>query len=209
MPDPARSATNHNMQDRVSIDPTLYTVDRRSGLPDALRILLQEYPRDDWAQAPGFDGLIRFWLQRHLMFRRILDALQETTQEGLNRAIDGRRLAATISRHGGLLVQELHTHHVIEDTHYFPVLQKRDARIAVGFDILDADHHALDARLNAFTEAANDSITALLDGADSVDPAARFQGALQGLHGLIDRHLEDEEDLVVPVLLRYGTEGFG
>lgn len=193
----------------TDLDPSLYPVDSRTGLPDALRVLLEDYPREQWAEHPGFDGLIRFWLQRHLMFRRILAALQETAQDGMDRKLDGRRLAGTIARHGGMLVQELHTHHMIEDTHYFPVLQGHDARIARGFDILDADHNALDAHLAAFTEAANATLGELSGGADTVDPAARFQGALTGLTGLLDRHLEDEEDLIVPVLLRYGTRGLG
>lgn len=197
------------MTQSPAIDPTAFPIETRAGLPDALRVLLNDYPRANWAEAQGFDGLIRFWLQRHLMFRRILGALDDATRDGLDRKIDAQRLGATIARHGGLLVQELHTHHMIEDAHYFPVLQKRDKRIARGFDILDADHHALDAHLNAFTETANASLSALSSGLDTVDPAARFHKALQGLSGLLDRHLEDEEDLVVPVLLRYGTGGLG
>lgn len=197
------------MIDPESIDPAAHPIATRERLPDALRVLLEAYPRDSWAQDKGFDGLIRFWLQRHMMFRRILATLEDATQAGLDRRMDAQRLGATIARHGGMLVQELHTHHMIEDTHYFPVLQQRDARIARGFDILDADHHALDAHLNAFTETANGSLSALSRGTDMVDPTAQFHAALGGLTGLLERHLEDEEDLVVPVLLRYGTGGLG
>ena len=44
----------------------------RKKLPDALRVLLEDYPRDGWELDPGFDGLVRFWLDRHLMFRRLM-----------------------------------------------------------------------------------------------------------------------------------------
>ena len=197
------------MDQAAPIRPADYPVASRAGLPDALRVLLAEYPRDLWARDPGFDGLIRFWLERHLMFRKLLGALEQAAQDGMDRKAEARRLAATLSRYGGLLVNELHGHHMIEDHHYFPVLQARDARVAAGFRILDADHHALDGHLAAFTEAANGAIGALSRGGDSVDPSARFHAALGGLSGLLDRHLVDEEELVVPVLLKYGTEGFG
>jgi len=44
----------------------------RKGLPDALRVLLEQYPRALWESHQNFDGLTRFWLERHLMFRRAL-----------------------------------------------------------------------------------------------------------------------------------------
>ena len=41
------------------------------------------------------------------------------------------------------------------------------------------------------------------------DGAGRFQTELAKLEGLLDRHLIDEEDLIVPVILRYGAEDLG
>jgi len=38
---------------------------QRSRLPDALRVLLEQYPRDMWESHRNFDGLTRFWLERH------------------------------------------------------------------------------------------------------------------------------------------------
>lgn len=197
------------MTDAQRLDPAAYPLSTRTGLPDALRVLLKDYPRDLWEADRGFDGLIRFWLDRHIMFRRLLAGLDDAARTGMDRKADPRQLASQMGRYGQMLVGELHMHHNIEDMHYFPVLAGHDARVAQGFDILDADHHALDAHLAAFTDTANDSLRALAGGADPVDPCARMQTAAGDLRRLLDRHLEDEEDLVVPVLLRYGTAGFG
>ena len=50
----------------------------RAGLPDALRVLLADYPREGWESHPHFTGLVRFWLDRHLMFRPLQAATCRT-----------------------------------------------------------------------------------------------------------------------------------
>ena len=39
--------------------------------------------------------------------------------------------------------------------------------------------------------------------------AGRFRDELAHLEQLLDRHLIDEEELIVPVILRYGSAGLG
>lgn len=177
----------------------------RDGLPEALGVLLAAYPRDGWTQDPGFDGLIKFWLDRHVMFRRLLIALTQTTQTLLDGQSDPARFATELSRYGGMFVNGLHEHHTIEDSYYFPKLIGHDPRIARGFDILDADHHALDAQLGAFVETAQAALGPHDDRAALQDDAGRVLAQLGGLERLINRHLLDEEDLIVPVLLRFGS----
>lgn len=184
-------------------------LETRTGLPDALKVLLDAYPRQGWTHDPGFDDLIKFWLDRHVMFRRLLAELTTATQAMQDRTIDPKRFGATVSRYGGHLVNGLHEHHTIEDTYYFPKLSQHDPRIATGFDMLDADHHALDAVLGSFVENAN----VVLQGLQSTDGDSNTTGALSGsliqLTGLLDRHLTDEEDLIVPVLLKFGSPDIG
>ncbi|SEM70154.1 Hemerythrin HHE cation binding domain-containing protein [Loktanella fryxellensis] len=185
------------------------TLEHRDGLPDALRVLLDAYPRQGWTQHTQFDGLISFWLDRHLMFRRLLSEMQSNTEALLDRKIEVASFANKISRYGGQLVNGLHDHHTIEDTYYFPKLQARDTRIARGFDILDADHHALDGHLSAFVAGANGLLTRLDDRGVVQDNAATFKAALNDMDRLLNRHLTDEEDLVVPVMLKYGSSDLG
>ncbi len=181
----------------------------RAGLPDALRVLLAEYPRDGWERDPGFDGLIRFWLDRHLMFRRLMTEMRSNTEALIDHKLDTGRYLSVVSRYGGMFVNGLHEHHTIEDTYYFPKLSQRDTRITKGFDILDSDHHAIDAYLNAFVEKANTVITKADNRTKLQDAAGAFQGHLTELEQLLNRHLLDEEELIVPVILKFGTEGLG
>ncbi|MBS0124716.1 hemerythrin domain-containing protein [Thetidibacter halocola] len=171
----------------------------RDRLPDALRVLLEQFPRDMWESHRNFAGLVEFWLDRHLMFRRLTEALREDAEAGQDRKIDPQAMRARLSRYGGMLVGQLHGHHQIEDAHYFPVLARREARLETGFAILDKDHHAMDGLLARFTESAN----AVLQGGEP----GPFRKELLSFERLLHRHLEDEEDLIVPVILKHGAEG--
>lgn len=185
-----------------------FALGARAGLPDALRVLLQEYPRELWEDDPGFSQLIRFWLDRHLMFRRILEALQQTTHQVIDKSVDPQTFARQLARYGSMFVGELHAHHNIEDAHYFPTMKTLDSRISAGFDILDRDHHTIDARLQGFAKQAN----TLLQGLQKDEESAMAQlgplaDELITFERFLDRHLVDEEELVVPVLLKYTPEG--
>lgn len=180
----------------------------RAGLPDALRVLLADYPRELWEEDAGFSQLIRFWLDRHLMFRRLLDALQEATQKGIEATVEPQAYGRALSRYGSMFVGELHLHHSIEDAKFFPVMKTLDLRITRGFDILDRDHHTIDARLQGFAAQAN----SVLQGIERDEAAAMAQlgpllSELGVLETFLNRHLTDEEELVVPVLLKYQPEG--
>jgi len=182
---------------------TLSDLDRRTGLPDALCVLLREYPRDLWQSHAQFDGLIRFWLDRHALFRTLLGRLDAETGGLSLRAgppEQGLRNTAGLAR---MLIEELHGHHRIEDLHYFPRLARLEPRLERGFDILDRDHHALDTHLARLVETTNGLIRAEPDAV--AQRAEELHDRLDGFGVFLDRHLVDEEDLVVPILLRHGA----
>lgn len=177
-------------------------LDTRAGLPPELRTLLDELPRDAWAGHPNFDGLVRFWLDRHGMFRAILERMRAGAEARLDAASDPQRHRIEVARHGSLLLGELHGHHQIEDHQYFPALTRLDARLERGFELLDADHHALDGHMHGLAETAN----AYLAGATADrDAAGRLNTALERFDGFLDRHLTDEEDLIVPLILKHAA----
>lgn len=182
-------------------------LETRTALPDALRVLLEQYPREAWAQDPNFSGLIRFWLDRHLMFRRLLASMLSETEQTLDGALEARVFGAHLSRYGSMFVGELHGHHSIEDQHYFPLLKSLDTRVSGGFDILDRDHHAIDGHLAEFAESANLALRGIAAGEASKDNVATFLDHLRSVNVFLDRHLVDEEELVVPVLLKYAPAG--
>ena len=197
------------MENRSALAP----LDQRPGLPDALRVLLEEYPRAGWTADPGFNGLIQFWLERHLMFRRLLEMLGAETEAQLDAPKDApggadgpaRTYRGRLARYGGMFVNELHTHHMIEDDHYFPALTTKDARLSHGFALLDADHHALDGVLSRFADSANNVLQT--DPAKLSGAAARLLTEIRSAERLLNRHLTDEEELIVPIILKHGTDG--
>ncbi|PJJ86295.1 hemerythrin HHE cation binding domain-containing protein [Brevirhabdus pacifica] len=195
----------------------------RDGLPDALRTLLADYPREAWEQHPQFTGLVQFWLERHMMFRQLEELMGRDLQAVLERQADPAISARRLGRFGGMLVQQLNGHHQIEDLHYFPLLTELEPRLERGFEMLERDHDALDGLLAEFAREANSAIVAMAghgslpvhgpggsgpqgdarEGAlDDPRPAVdRFASQLESFRSLLERHLLDEEDLVVPVIL--------
>ena len=85
----------------------------------------------------------------------------------------------------------------------------KDARITRGFDILDKDHHDIDGFLAAFVDRANEIIRTVSDRDVLQTVAGAFQAELTDLERLLNRHLIDEEELIVPVILRYGADDVG
>jgi iron-sulfur cluster repair protein YtfE (RIC family) len=182
-------------------------LDTRAGLPDALRALLADHPRASWQADPNFGGLVSFWLDRHLQFRRLMGSMREETEALLDRDADPQAFGGRLSRLGGRFLGEIHGHHTVEDTHFFPILTAQEGRLAAGFAMLERDHHDLDAHLEAFADAANGALRALDRPEDLRTAGGLLLANLATLDRFLDRHLVDEEDLVVPVILRDG-EGF-
>lgn len=185
------------------------SLEARNGLPEPLRVLLRDYPREAWEAHPQFGGLVQFWLERHMMFRKLMAMLEDDALAMLDRSLEPRAYAGRLSRFGGMLVQQLHGHHQIEDLHYFPTLVGLDARISSGFDILDKDHDALGGLIDQFTLSANGVLQRAEQDAAVREQAAGFLDELTGFQRLLDRHLNDEEELVVPVILANPGAGPG
>jgi hemerythrin-like domain-containing protein len=183
-------------------------LETRTGLPDALRILMQEYPREGWEGHRHFEGLVRFWLDRHLMFRQMTALMQQETEAVLSRRMDPRSYTGRLAQIGSQFVQNLHGHHQIEDGHYFPILAKMYPRLQSGFELLDGDHHALEGTLQAFVKSAN-AVLQTQDPKALHEAAGGFTVELARITALLDRHLVDEEELVVPIILKHGPDRLG
>ncbi|MFN3226485.1 MAG: hemerythrin domain-containing protein [Hyphomicrobiales bacterium] len=176
----------------------------RDGLSEPLRVLLDKYPRETWEGNSRFYGLSSFWIERHGMFRQMSETLESDAQAMMALLMEPQSYGRKLSRLAGSMVQNLHGHHMIEDHQYFPLLAKRDGRLKRAFTMLDKDHHALDGLINEFIEESNVVLEGLLEGKDARDLVDRYQPTLHRFNTLIERHLFDEEDIIVPVLLEYG-----
>ena len=142
-----------------------------------------------------------------MMFRRLMTLLREDAEAAAEARLDAYEFARRLDRHSGLFVGELHAHHRIEDAHYFPALRSADPRVERGFDILDRDHHALDAALERFAGAAGAILRGAREERGRTDRAGALLREVEGFHPLLERHLVDEEELVVPILLRHAPDG--
>ena len=108
----------------------------RSGLPDPLRVLVEKYPREAWEGHANFTMLTRFWLDRHLGFRRMQRLLGAETRAFLDRRREPEEFARGLARLAGGYLEDLYGHHMVEDHHYFPLLKTLDARLEVQLTLL-------------------------------------------------------------------------
>jgi len=181
----------------------------RSGWPEDLRVLMARFPREQWDGHANLGAMARFWLSRHAMFRELSGNIEEVTAAFLKGELPAADFPRQLVPRLQFLLSQLNVHHQIEDQHYFPIFRAAEERLARGFDVLEGDHHAIHADMAATAETANALLRALADKSDALkqgDAYAQASGAL--LKGLI-RHLDDEEDLIVPLILDRGEEALG
>ena len=179
-------------------------IETRIGLPQHLRILAERYPRGEWSGHTNFNELTRFWLDRHLMFRELQAKLGEEAQQFLDGKLEAPTYGNRLYRYASMFINNLHGHHQIEDAHYFPMLVAHERRLQQGFEMLDADHHALLDLLETMTGETNAALSAIMENRSATDPVGTLEKTICQFGIFLDRHLSDEEELVVPVILEYG-----
>lgn len=168
--------------------------------------LCQRQPRARATDAQLSD-IARFWLQMHDGFRRetaLMTAAAADLRAGRTDARGFHDRAVPVL--AGFL-QHLDGHHRIESGHYFPQFRRLDARLQPALDLLDRDHDAIHAHLETLAATGNALHQAIRSGVApaDVDAAARLADALQAAEAPLNRHLDDEEDIVVPVLQKAGV----
>jgi len=174
----------------------------RTGLPEAYLFLVREFPRSEWTTARLHAGA-RFWLERHAGFRgahaRLVAGGARWRETGGDPAAYARE---TLPALGGFL-QHLDGHHRVESDHYFPAMRRQEPRLDAGFALLDRDHDAIHRVLEGLMEAAV-ALSRAAAGDERRAAAERLAGVIEGAGRPLLRHLDDEEDIVVPMLTRYG-----
>ena len=180
------------------------SLDVRNPIPENLRFLFNEYPREAWDENPNFKQSTRKWLGAHGMFRRLADVTRAETERYLDKSIAAQEFIQKLSYYGDALCRNLHGHHGWEDAFYFPELSKADPRFDAGLKILERDHGLVDELLAKFANAANRTISIVEDdGAAARAEAGDVHEITKALEALLTRHLEDEEDLAVPIILHH------
>lgn len=194
---------------RMSDDDPL-GLERRTGLPADLLKLLETYPREAWAGHDNIHGLASMWLQRHDMFRDVGGTLTGAIADYREERTDARAFARFFAPRLEFFLAQLNGHHQVEDMHYFPVFARAESRLKRGFVILDRDHHLIHEALELNAETANAFLRALGEDEDRRRFAADAYAAQnERLVAMLARHLDDEEDLIVPLILDRGEHGLG
>ena len=182
----------------------------RNGWPEDLRVMLSRYPREKWESHANLGDMARFWLSRHAMFRELSATIEQVTEQFRAGKLPPLEFARQFVPRLQFILDQLNVHHQIEDFHYFPIFRAADARLSLGFEVLEGDHHHIHGDMARTAETANALLQALRGDADTLrrcsDGYANASAVL--LKGLI-RHLDDEEDLIVPLILDRGEEELG
>ena len=173
-------------------------------------MLIARYPREQWARPRQSrrDGALLAVAPRHVPRAGRHD---RGHRRGSAAARCRRRnFPACWCRGCNSCCRSSNVHHQIEDLHYFPIFRAADERLARGFDVLEEDHHAIHAdmarRPRPPTRCCARSPASRRVCARCGDDYAAASGAL--IKGLI-RHLDDEEDLIVPLILDRGEDALG
>ncbi|MCB1485888.1 MAG: hemerythrin domain-containing protein [Bauldia sp.] len=185
-------------------------LDNRKGWPDDLRILLDAYPRNVWPEHANLGDMARFWLHIHDQFRslgRDLREMGEAFREGHMEATDYR---AWYPRRLSQFLGGLEGHHSIEDYQFFPVFTAAEPRLAKGFEVLERDHETIHAAMVAAYDTGSALVATLDKDRDATMKAAeQHDAAGERLLGLLTHHLDDEEDLIIPLILDRGEGPLG
>ena len=180
-------------------------IDQRTGWPEHLCVVLNDYPRSTWSTTRS--AMARFWIEKHNYLRRQSAALQNANRDYLEGKAEASQFAAWLAPRLQGFLSELHGHHQVEDFHYFPAFRTAEPRLVTGFDVLDQDHELIHAGILSVVETVNELIKTITSSspqaADARRRAAeRYTKASRQLHLRLERHLADEEDLIIPLMIR-------
>lgn len=187
----------------MSDDPLHLTT--RAGLPEPLRIGLTDFPRDRW-HGPTTAEMARFWLGIHEGFRRHRLHMEAVIDHWRAGKTDLTGLHARLIPAVQQFLQHLDAHHRIESGQYFPKFRTLDDRLAYGIDLLDRDHDVVHEQLEALFQKAV-GFHQNLRSPDAADHAARLADTVFAMGPAVIRHLDDEEEIVIPLIQKHRIAG--
>lgn len=178
-----------------------------NSLPAAWIASLKHHPKHLWGVNANLGGVILFWLNKHRSLKETLGAINTLLGKAAERQFD---LIENLPDLHQLLLgfgQEFELHHHAEDHHYFPLYARAAPELIKGFDLLENDHQLLhEALLDTFTCAREIFHRAHRDHRVHRDLIVAMGASSGRLHKYLIRHLDDEEDVVVPFVLSRGED---
>ena len=176
----------------------------RAGLPSEFLYLRDAFPRERWTMG-GLHPTARRWLHMHGGFRAHQAEMTAMVEAWRADTVDVQTLHRALIPALQQFLQHLDGHHRVESGHYFPALQQLEPRIAAGIDLLDRDHDAIHAHIEAMVETGRALHQAVTGGApDAADRVERLAEVLALADPQLARHLDDEEEIVIPLIALRG-----
>ncbi len=180
--------------------------DEGADWPAHVTWLLERHPRATWPTAAS--SMAAFWLEVHEHLRRDAAGLELAADHYAQDRTSAAQLAVIAAPRLRGLVAAMHGHHQIEDTLYFPAFRHDEPRLAAGFDRLERGHLGLNVSVTAALAALAELRAAAERSAEAATlrvAAARYVAATTALCRGLLAHLDEEENLVVPLLIERGN----
>jgi hemerythrin HHE cation binding domain-containing protein len=143
----------------------------------------------------------------HERLRRDVAGLDGACDDYRHARLSPAQLAVVVAPRLRGLIAAMQGHHQIEDFEYFPDFRRAEPRLAAGFDRLEREHAGLSRSVDAALATLAELHAAAERAAEPASAAAlnlaarRYVDAAATLSADLLRHLHDEENLVVPLLL--------
>lgn len=187
--------------------PDQLQLDLRHGVPQEW-LLFEDISREDWLTHENYGPASELWLNRHDGFRNMGNTLFALLKQYREGQLPIERFAAMLAPQLQHFLSELHTHNMLEDQQYFPALLEAEKGLLPGMELLESDHAFLHGKMEAVVKQATQMFACVREGnVDAIRTAIHcYEQANFAMLMALKRHLTDEEDLIMPVLLGRGED---
>ncbi len=183
---------------------------KRNGLPDNLRELLKKYPRDTWGDDILNGNWVGYWLGRHSVFKEISLAINQSLQKILDNNISINKFLNDYVQLMNLMLKNLNSHHTVEDNYIFPKFSQKIEKFSYGLDLLENDHHLIHSSIDNVILEGNSLIKTINNNKtlDIKKVVGSYKVVNDEFNKLLMAHLNDEEDLLIPLVVKHGENYF-
>jgi len=194
----------NNKTSQQALDDDLFSVAPRhpdSRLETDWLFLYNKLPPEQWFAA-DYAYKTSGWLKVHTNIRKRQRILTQISDAYISGEFDWSEYRSQILKRINMHVLKLHQHHEVEDDGFFPEFVSMYPKLAPAFEILGHDHGYLNGLLDKL-QIQNDQLAR--SEIEDKALAEELHKTLVAVTDLLQQHLTDEEDLVIPILgLRQG-----
>ncbi|WP_300407176.1 hemerythrin domain-containing protein [uncultured Psychrobacter sp.] len=193
------TASTPNDISQQALDDDLFSLAPRhpdSRLKADWLFLYNKLPPDKWFGA-DYAYKTSGWLKVHTNIRKRQRILTQISDAYISGEFDWSEYRSQILKRINMHVLKLHQHHGVEDEGFFPEFVSMYPKLAPAFEILGHDHEYLNELLDKL-QIQNDMLAR--SEVEDKALAEELHKTLVAVTDLLQQHLTDEEDLVIPIL---------